>query len=98
MLFRKSNELTMKAAIEQLLETYKLSDQFLVEKIKSNWPELVGKVIANRTDEISIRQHKLYLKVSSASLRQELIMMKTNLIDNINEYAGKKLINEIVLL
>ncbi len=98
MLFRKSNELTMKAAIEQLLETYKLSDQFLAEKIKSNWPELVGKVIANRTDEISIRQHKLYLKVSSASLRQELIMMKTNLIDNINEYAGKKLINEIVLL
>ncbi|MEN9370021.1 MAG: hypothetical protein RI952_886 [Bacteroidota bacterium] len=98
MLFRKSNELTMKAAIEQLLETYKLSDQFLAEKIKSNWPELVGKVIANRTDEISIRQQKLYLKVSSASLRQELIMMKTNLIDNINEYAGKKLINEIVLL
>jgi predicted nucleic acid-binding Zn ribbon protein len=88
----------MKAAIEQLLETYKLSDQFLAEKIKSNWPELVGKVIANRTDEISIRQQKLYLKVSSASLRQELIMMKTNLIDNINEYAGKKLINEIVLL
>lgn len=98
MLFRKSNELTMKAAIEQLLETYKLSDQFLAEKIKSNWPELVGKVIANRTDEISIRQQKLYLKVSSASLRQELIMMKTNLIDKINEYAGKKLINEIVLL
>ncbi len=98
MLFRKSNELTMKAAIEQLLDTYKLSDQFLAEKIKSNWPELVGKVIANRTDEISIRQQKLYLKVSSASLRQELIMMKTNLIDNINEYAGKKLINEIVLL
>ena len=98
MVFRKSNELTMKAAIEQLLDTYKLSDQFLAEKIKSNWPELVGKVIANRTDEISIRQQKLYLKVSSASLRQELIMMKTNLIDNINEYAGKKLINEIVLL
>ena len=98
MLFRKSNELNMKAAIEQLLDTYKLSDQFLAEKIKSNWPELVGKVIANRTDEISIRQQKLYLKVSSASLRQELIMMKTNLIDNINEYAGKKLINEIVLL
>ena len=58
MLFRKSNELTMKAAIEQLLDTYKLSDQFIVEKIKINWPELVGKVIANRTDEINIRQQK----------------------------------------
>jgi predicted nucleic acid-binding Zn ribbon protein len=88
----------MKAAIEQLLETYKLSDQFIVEKIKINWPELVGKVIANRTDEINIRQQKLYLKVSSASLRQELIMMKSALIENINTYAGKKLINEIVLL
>jgi len=98
MLFRKSNELTMKAAIEQLLEAYKLSDQFIVEKIKINWPELVGKVIANRTDEITIRQQKLYLKVSSASLRQELIMMKSTLIENINTYAGKKLINEIVLL
>jgi predicted nucleic acid-binding Zn ribbon protein len=88
----------MKAAIEQLLETYKLSDQFIVEKIKINWPELVGKVIANRTDEISIRQQKLYLKVSSASLRQELIMMKSTLIENVNTYAGKKLINEIILL
>jgi len=98
MLFRKSNELTMKAAIEQLLDTYKLSDQFIVEKIKINWPELVGKVIANRTDEINIRQQKLYLKVSSASLRQELIMMKSTLIENVNTYAGKKIINEIVLL
>ena len=88
----------MKAAIEQLLETYKLSDKFIVEKIKINWPELVGKVIANRTDEINIRQQKLYLKVSSASLRQELIMMKSTLIENVNTYAGKRLINEIVLL
>jgi predicted nucleic acid-binding Zn ribbon protein len=88
----------MKAAIEQLLDAYKLSDQFIIEKIKLNWPELVGKVIANRTDEINIRQQKLYLKVSSASLRQELIMMKSTLIENVNTYAGKKLINEIVLL
>jgi hypothetical protein len=36
--------------------------------------------------------------VSSASLRQELIMMKSTLIENVNTYAGKKLINEIVLL
>ena len=98
MLFRKSNELTMKAAIEQLLDTYKLSDQFIVEKIKINWPELVGKVIANRTDEINIRQQKLYLIVSSASLRQVFIMMKSTLIENVNTYAGKRLINEIVLL
>jgi len=88
----------MKAPIEQLLETYKLADQFIVEKIKIIWPELVEKVIANRTDEINIRQQKLYLKVSSASLRQELIMMKSTLIENVNTYAGKKLINEIVLL
>ncbi len=95
---RKSNELTMKAAIQQLLETYKLSDQFLVEQLKLNWEELVGKVIANRTEEIYVNNQKLFLKVNSSSLKQELSMMKTQLVQQVNEYAGKVLVKEIVLL
>lgn len=94
---KKSNEITLKDAIEQMLEVYRIKDKFLEENIKYHWEEIVGKMIAARTQEVYIKNQKLFLKVDSSVLRQELMMMRSNLVDKINEAAGKQIVTDVVL-
>ena len=51
---RKSNELTLKDAIEALMEHYHIADRYHFEQIKQRWEEIVGKLIAQRTEKMFI--------------------------------------------
>lgn len=94
---RKSNEVTLKAAIEALMEHYHLGDRYRFEQIKQRWEEIVGKMIAQRTEKMFVKHKTLYLTVSSSIIAQELQMMKSLIIKRINEEAGKELINNVVI-
>jgi predicted nucleic acid-binding Zn ribbon protein len=95
---KKSNELTLKEAIEQLLKAYHIKDKFMENDVITHWEELMGKMIANRTTEIYIRDKKLFLRLNSAVLKSELLMMKSSLMQRINEHAGTVIVEEIVFL
>ncbi|MFM6954484.1 MAG: DUF721 domain-containing protein, partial [Sphingobacteriaceae bacterium] len=62
------------------------------------WPELMGVAIANRTKELYIRQKKLFIRVESSVIKNELMMMRSQIIEKMNERAGGEVIVEIVLL
>jgi predicted nucleic acid-binding Zn ribbon protein len=63
----------------------------------SQWEEMMGKTIASRTDRIYIRNGIVYIHVTSAVLKSELLMMRQQIIDRLNESAGEKLIQSIVI-
>lgn len=89
---RKSNELTLKDAIEALMDHYHLGDRYRFEQVKQRWEEIVGKMIAQRTEKLVIKNKTLYLTVNSSVIAQELQMMKTLIIKRVNEEAGKEII------
>lgn len=95
---KKANEVTLKEAIEQLLKAYHIKDKFAENDVIAHWEELMGKVIANRTTEIYIRDKKIFLRVNSAVLKNELMMMKNSLLQRVNERAGVILVEDMVLL
>ncbi len=95
---KKANEVTLKEAIEQLLKAYHIKDKFAENDVIAHWEDLMGKVIANRTTDIYIRDKKLFLRVNSSALKSELILMKSSLIQRVNERAGSVLVEDIVLL
>ena len=49
---RKTNDKSLKEAIEQMLKVYKIKRKFDETGIAAHWPELVGKSVANRTKEL----------------------------------------------
>jgi len=95
---RKTNDKTLKEAIEQMLNVYKIKRRYDETGVVAAWPQLVGKSVANRTKELFIRDKKLFLRIESSVIKNELVMMRTQIIDKINEEAKGILVEEIVFL
>ncbi len=94
---RKSNEVTLKDAIEALMDHYHLGDRYHFEQVKQKWEEIVGKMIAQRTEKMSIKYKTLYLTVNSSVIKHELQMMKTLIIKRVNEEAGREIITNVII-
>ncbi|WP_295715483.1 DUF721 domain-containing protein [Mucilaginibacter sp.] len=95
---RKTNDKPLKEAIEQMLNVYKIKRRYDETAVVAAWPELVGKSVANRTKELFIRDRKLFLRIESSVIKNELMMIRTQIIDKINEEAKGILITEIIFL
>ena len=59
------------------------------------WPEVVGKVVAKYTRDLSIRNQVLMVHLSSAALRAELQMRRAELMKQLNEKVGSVVIYDI---
>ncbi len=95
---RKANDKSLKEALEQMMQVYKIKRKFDETGIIAHWPQLVGKAVANRTKELFIRDKKLFLRIESSVIKNELMMMRAQIIDKINEEAQSILIEEIIFL
>lgn len=94
---RLHNEITLKEAISKLIDTYKLKNGLYQSKIVNEWEKIVGKAIAKYTTNIFTKDKTLFLSISSAPLRQELMMHQNKMIAIINEALGEEYIKEIIV-
>ena len=95
---RKANDKSLKEAIEQMMQVYKIKRKFDETGIIAAWPRIVGKPVANRTKELFIRDKKLFLRIESSVIKNELVMMRGQIIDKINDEAKGILVEEIIFL
>ena len=95
---RKTNDKTLKEAIDQMLQVYKIKKRYDETGIIAHWPQLVGKSVANRTKELYIHDKKLFLRIESSVIKNELMLMRTQIINKINEEAKAALVEEIIFL
>ncbi|MBC7653163.1 MAG: DUF721 domain-containing protein, partial [Oligoflexus sp.] len=52
----------------------------------------------NRTKEIFIRDKKLFVRIESSVVKNELTIMRQQIITNLNEKAGVVVVREIIFL
>ncbi len=95
---KRGSDMTMKEAVDQLLDVYKLRRKFDETALLSAWPEMMGPAIANRTRQLFIRDKKLYVRVESAVIKNELLLIRSQIIKNMNERVGKVVIEDVVIL
>ncbi|GAA4212459.1 hypothetical protein GCM10022289_43410 [Pedobacter jeongneungensis] len=95
---RKPNDVTVKDAISKMLDVYRLRRKFDETSILSIWPEIMGTAIANRTKQIYIHDKKLFLRIESSVIKNELIMVRQGIIQKLNEHAGSEVITEMIFL
>ncbi|ERJ78801.1 hypothetical protein HMPREF0653_00804 [Prevotella disiens JCM 6334 = ATCC 29426] len=67
----------------------------LQKRIIDGWDEIMGPTITRYTQEKAIRNQTLFVKISSPALRQELSMMRTQLIKRLNDHVGSFVISEV---
>ncbi len=95
---RKTNDKSLKEAIEQMMQVYKIKRKYDETGIIASWPQLVGKSVANRTKELFIHDKKLFLRIESSVIKNELMLMRMQIIEKINNQAKSELIDEIIFL
>jgi predicted nucleic acid-binding Zn ribbon protein len=95
---RKANDKSIKEAIEQMLTVYKIKRKFDETSIIAAWPEIMGRPVANRTKEIYIHNKKLFLRIESSVVKNEIMTMHSNIIEKINQKAGSEILEEIIFL
>ncbi|MBC6112260.1 DUF721 domain-containing protein [Pedobacter fastidiosus] len=95
---RKPNDVTLKDAFGKMLDVYRLRRKFDETSILAIWPEIMGTAIANRTTQIYIKDKKLFIRIESSVIKNELVMVRQGIIQKLNEHAGSEVIVEMVFL
>lgn len=95
---RKSNEQSVKDLIDELINTYNLRGKINEVRLQHYWEEMMGKVVANRTKEIYLRDNKLFIRLESAPLKEELFYASDKIKKMLNEHLGGTFVTEIKFL
>lgn len=95
---RKASTSSLKDAIHELLNAYKIRGKYQETHLISSWARLMGPAIANRTSKIYMKDKKLYIKINSAPLKNELSMSKSKIIDILNREVNERLVEEVIFL
>lgn len=59
------------------------------------WDNLMGEMITRYTGEKFIKNQTLYVKIINPALRQDLSMMKTHIVQRINQAVGSQVITDV---
>ena len=94
---RKNNTEKIGKVIEDYIEALDVKGKLKEVRLIRSWEEIVGKTVAKKTDNIYIKDGKLFVEMNSSIARNELSMLKSSLIDRLNEKAGDKIISDIII-
>ena len=97
-IMRKSHIQKIDAVIREFLGQTKIDRKLKEVHLVSQWEELMGKMVSTRTRHIYIRDKTLYVHVTSSVLKNELIMMRHEIVDRLNEIAGEKLVEKLAVI
>ncbi|HRO40329.1 MAG TPA: DUF721 domain-containing protein [Flavobacteriales bacterium] len=94
---RRSNEMTLKEAVDRLVDAYGLREKLDQQAVASLWDDLVGGMVARHTVAVKLRKGTLFVKVDSAPLRQELTFMREALAEKVNQRLGRTVVEKVQL-
>ncbi len=95
---RSRGTVTLKQAIDQLLNAYQLRSKFNETYLVTFWEKVMGKPIASRTGKLYVKEKKLYVQILSAPLKNELLLARSKAIELINREMGENVIEEIIFI
>ena len=93
---RKSNTESLGNILKQFVQENRLERKLSEVDIIDSWQEIMGRTVASYTRDLRITNGILFVRTSSPILRNELLMMKSEIIRRMNEHAGSPVIHQII--
>ncbi|MCD6200213.1 MAG: DUF721 domain-containing protein [Bacteroidales bacterium] len=93
---KRTNTQSIREVIRQYLKEMQLDRKLQEVALVNEWENLVGKIIASKTERIYIHHEVLYVHIRSSVVKHELIMISEELKEALNKKAGEVLVKEII--
>jgi len=94
---RRSEFQSLGNAIKDYLKEEKIDGKLAELEAVNLWESLIGRQIARATSSIYIKDGVLFVQLKSSIVRNELFMMRDEIIQAINQRMGKRVVKAIVL-
>ena len=94
---KKTDSEPVGGVILQYLREYGLETPLNEHRLIQAWDKVLGPAVSKYTKELRIYNQVLFVTVSSAALRNELMMRRTELVLRLNTEVGAQVITQIVL-
>jgi predicted nucleic acid-binding Zn ribbon protein len=94
---KDNHDHTLKDVFKELIKSYKWEDKLDEVKLINSWEKIVGKMIADHTTRMTVKNRVLYINLDSSVIRNELMMARSKIVEAINKEMGAKVIDDLVL-
>ena len=94
---KKNNTENVGGVILQFLRDTGLETPLNEHRLIQAWGTVLGPAVSKYTKELRIYNQVLFVTVSSAAMRNELMMRRTELVSRLNSHVGAQVITQIVL-
>ena len=95
---RRSDITSLKEGFSDMLSKFQLEEKFDEQQLIHSWAQIMGKPIADRTENLFIKEKKLYVKLNSAPLRQELNLSKSKVLELFHKEFGHSIVDEVIFI
>lgn len=93
---KRTNADTIGNIIKHYLEVEKLDTKMDELRVAELWAEVVGQGVNRYTVNRYVKDGCLYVRLSSATLRNELMLGRSVLVKRLNEAVGREVIKDII--
>lgn len=88
---------TIDEILQRFLRDEGLETPLLQKRLIDSWETVVGDTVAQYTAEKFIKNQTLFVKITNPALRQDLGMMRSQLVKRLNETVSSLIITDIRL-
>lgn len=88
-------EQSLKSVLQALFSQYRNENGISATRVQAIYKQTMGDYISNHTKRIYIKNDMLYLHIDVPSLRHELSIGKSKLLQMLNEFLGEGQIKDI---
>lgn len=91
----KREVLPLSAILQKLLRQEGLETPLLQKRLIDAWGQVVGAAVERYTAQKFIKDQVLWVKIQNPALRQDLTMMRSQLVKHLNAAVGADIITDI---
>lgn len=95
---KQGNEQSLHDVLQSWMRENGVDEKLLESRIIIHWEEWMGATINKYTEKIWVNKNQLYIKVSSAALRQELLFSREQIKKNVNEKLETEFIKNVSII
>ena len=93
---KKQDALPIGEIIAQFISEKNIGQKLDETQIMRLWPKIAGETVNAYTQSMYVHNRTLYVRLSSAVLRNELMMLRSELLNRLNSEIGHPVIDNII--